>query len=105
MLPPAHYKCSNNSRSLTGYISRPPRGEVPLPMAPPQIPPSRPWSNNGSVVPSSSVVDVVPPPPPTPPVVPFNVFSGKKPPPQRVVREYGRGLLRGKSSSSGYKGK
>ena len=70
---PVHYKCTDASRNLTGYMSRPP-GEAgpPLPMAPPPVPEPRPWSSTDIVVPSS--VPVMKPPPKAPPVVPFTIW-------------------------------
>ena len=99
---PVHYKCTDASRNLTGYMSRP-LGVVapPLPMGPPPVPEPRPWSSIDTVVLSS--VPVMKPPPKAPPVVPFNIWS-VEPREFEVADSVGIPLLRGKASSSGYKG-
>ena len=100
---PAHYKCTDASRNLTGYMSRPPgAAAVPLPMAPPPVPEPRSWSSTDIVVPSS--VPVMKPPPKAPPVVPFSIWL-IQPREFEVADTDSHGLLRGKASSSGYKGK
>ena len=102
MLVPVHYKCTDASRTLTGYMSRPPGVDAPpLPMAPPPVPEARSWSSTDVVVPSA--VPVMSPPPKAPPVVPFNIWS-VEPRELEVADNVGIPLLRAKASSSGYKG-
>ena len=99
---PVHYKCTDASRNLTGYMSRPQGvAAAPLPMAPPPVPAERSSSSTDIVVPS--VVHVKRPPPKAPPLVPFNIWP-VKPREFEVADNVGIPLLRAKASSSGYKG-
>ena len=97
---PAHFKCTDASRNLTGYMSRPHGvAAAPLPMAPPPVPAARSSSSTDIVVPT--VVHVKRPPPKAPPLVPFNIWP-VQPRVFEVADSDSHGLLRGKASSSGF---
>ena len=101
-MAPVHFKCTNASRNLTGYMSRPPGSDAPpLPMAPPPVPDARSWSSIDVPVPSSN--PYIAPPPKAPPSLPFNVWP-MEPREFEVADNVGIPLLRAKASSSGHKG-
>ena len=96
---PAHYKCTNASRNLTGYMSRPPGSDtVPLPMAPPPVPEARSYSSTDVPVPSSN--PYIAPPPKAPPNLAFFRVVSNEPREFEVHENRGTPLLRAKASSS-----
>ena len=104
---PAHYKCTDASRNLTGYMSRPPMAidlhdGGPLAIAPPPRREATSSSSSSLAGPlTTAVVYVLPEPDDS--ISPFNVWGGKMPPPKPTTRTYVQGPWMGKASSPGYK--